>query len=351
MSPPIISVVIPAFRSGSLIREAIDSVLTQTFQDFEIIIVDNNASEDTREAFNEVAQQHPEKIRVVHEHTQGLPSARNRGILESNGIYIALLDDDDKMYPERLFKQISAIESNTDVVLVYGGVDFVEFDGLTIVEKFKVDSPEYWANVLFGNEHRYLIDPPVVPMPSVVFFRKDQAVRIGLFDERFNPMWLEDTEFFLRMWESGTFFLVPDSLGAYRLPSRDFLKKKRSGNTNWLMSCRNLNLFFSILVEKYYRKDDPDSKRKFEKIQSQWLRELSFEVFRHRDGRKIGRSLLLRAVRSRPTDLKNWKWYLRSFLPDARFLRLLKYQEYSKELLADVADPEIFNEFFRLPED
>jgi glycosyltransferase involved in cell wall biosynthesis len=325
--------------------------LDQTFQDFEIVIVDNNASEDTREAFNEVVRQHPEKIRVVHEHTQGISSARNRGIVESNGVYIAFLDDDDKMYPHRLAKQFEAMERYPAASLVYGMLDCVSFDGRAIVERNKIESYGAWSFFLFGDQPRFKVDPLVEPRPSVIFCRKDRAVEAGFFDERFNPFWLEETEFYLRMWELGPFYLVPEPLVAFRLPSLDFLEKKRSGNTNWLMSCRNLNLFFSILLEKYYRKDDPDSKKKFKKIQSQWLRELSLEVFRHQDGRKIGRHLLLRAIQSCPTDPKNWKWYLRSFLPDARFLRLLKYQEYSKELLVDVADPEVFNGFFRLPED
>jgi glycosyltransferase involved in cell wall biosynthesis len=351
VSEPVISVVIPAFRSGSLIREAIDSVLNQTFQDFEIVIVDNNASEETRDAFNEVAQENPGKIRVVSEALAGVCSARNRGILEGRGVYIALLDDDDKMYPDRLFKQILAFESNPDIVLVYGALDFVEFDGQTVVEKNKADSPSYWSKILLGDQTRYLSDPLAEPMPSVMLFKKEHAVKIGLFDERFNPIWLEDTEFLLRMWESGPFFFIPESLGAYRLPSRDFLRKKRAGISSGIQRFFNQDLFFSILVEKYYRNKDYGNIIKFKKIKSQWLRELSFEVFKYRDGKQIGRALLQRAMKSCPTDLKNWKWYLRSYLPNTSFLRSLKCQEYSPELLSDIADPEIFKGFFCLPED
>ena len=350
MDHPIISVVITAFRAGSLIREAIDSVLAQTFQDIEIIVVDNNASEDTRDAFNEAARLNPDKIRVIHEPTQGVPSARNFGIRESKGTYVALLDDDDRMYPNRLSKQLEAMEGSPEVSLVYGLLDIVSFDGQTIVEKNKVDLPGAWSTSLFGDHPRFKLDPLVEPRPSVTFFRKDRAIEAGLFDERFNPIFVEETDFYLRMWDLGPFKLVPEAVIAFRLPSPAFLNKKRTGNTNSLMAKRNLSLFFSKLVEKYYRKNDQNIRRKFHKIQSQWLRELSMDVFGCRDGRRIGRSLLLRALWANPTDPKNWKWFLRSYLSDKKLLNALNLQEFSPHLLSEMTDQEKLGEFFRLPD-
>ena len=67
MSTPVVSVVIPAYRSGSLLREAVDSVIDQTLKNFEIILVDNNADEETRAEIQKALETYPLKIRVIHE--------------------------------------------------------------------------------------------------------------------------------------------------------------------------------------------------------------------------------------------------------------------------------------------
>jgi glycosyltransferase involved in cell wall biosynthesis len=349
MGNPLISVVIPAFRSGRIIREAIDSVLTQTFQDFEIIIVDNNASDETRTAFNEVASLNPNKIRVFCEHTQGVPSARNRGIKESKGVYIALLDDDDKMYRQRLEKQLEAIESHPEASLIYGMLDCISYDGQTFVERNKLEGPGSWSVILFGDQPRFKLDPFIEPRPSVTFFRKDLAVKAGLFDEQFNPFWVEETDFYLRMWSLGSFVPVPEVLIAYRHSSQESLKRKGGGNTNRLIGMRNLNLFFSKLIEKYYDKNDRDSRRKFRNLQSQWLRELFLELAQYSDGKNIGRFVLVRALRAKLTDRKNWKCYVASYFPKQYFEHYGK-RGTLRESLYECATPEIFKDFFSLPE-
>ena len=346
-----ISVVIPAFRSGSLIKESINSVLSQTFQNFEIVIVDNNASLETRNVIKEMSILYPEKIRVIHEQKQGNGSARNLGIRESRGEYIALLDDDDLMYPQRLEKQLNAIKQHPNAALVYCNLDCVSYDGQTIMEKNKVERPGSWSRYLFGDSQRFKDDPLVEPRPSVIFFRKIRAIEAGLFDERFNPFWVEETEFYLRIWGLGPFIVIPEPLVAYRLPSLEFLEKKRTGNTNLLMAKRNLNLFFTILLENYYCEGDNDIKKRFKKIQSQWLRELSLDVFRYHDGVRIGRGLLVRALQANVMDLKNWKWYVRSFLPAQVLLKSLDCEKFASENLEEIAPSGTLDRLFQLPGD
>lgn len=348
MSNPLISVIIPAFRSGDIIREAIDSVLAQTFQDFEIVIVDNNASDETRAAFNEVAYLHSNKIRVVHEPTQGLPSARNHGIREARGVYIALLDDDDKMYPKRLSKQLEAIERHPESSLVYGKLDCVSYDGQSVVERDKLEGPALWSRILFGDYTRFKSDPLSEPRPSVIFFRKDIALKAGLFDERFNPFWVEETDFYLRMWNLGSFVLVPEVLIAYRHSSSESLKNKGGGNTNWLMGKRNLNLFFSKLVEKYYQKNDVDSRRRFKNLQAEWLRELGMGLFRYPDGKDLGRFFLTRAFQAKPIDRKIWKCFLYSYFP-SYYLKSNVRRETLHESMCDFLTTEELKSFFSLP--
>ncbi len=125
MPTPVVSVVIPAYRSGRLLREAVDSVMDQTLKSFEIILVDNNADEETRAEIQTALETYPLKIRVIHEPTQGNCSARNRGILEARGEYMALLDDDDQMYPDRLESQVALARDHPEATIIYGLIDVI----------------------------------------------------------------------------------------------------------------------------------------------------------------------------------------------------------------------------------
>lgn len=351
MKTPLISVVIPAFRSGNLILESIESVMAQTFQDFEVIIVDNNASEETRTAIKTALKTYPLKIRSVHEPTQGNSSARNRGIREARGKYIALLDDDDQMTPKRLELQFEAIEKNPEASIIHGRINYVAFDGTTIVKSNQPNDIQDWARTLFWDHPRFSQDPPRSIAPSVSLFSKSLSVKLGGLDERFNPFFIEDTEFSLRMWEQGPCIEIPAPLVSFRLPSPEFLLKKRENVSNWIQAARNLNLFFSILAKKYYISHSRESKLRFRKIRSRWLRELSQDVLRISDGQAAARDLLTRALLDQPFDLKNWKWLSRSFLPRSFRRGSLNINAYPSKKLEEFVSPEDLVKFFRLPDE
>ena len=349
MKTPLVSVVIPAFRSGALLLESVESVMAQTFPDFEVILVDNNASLDTRAVIGIALDKYPAKIRVVHEPTQGNSSARNRGIKESRGMFIALLDDDDQMVPKRLEKQVEVIEKNPESAIVHGRINYVAFDGKTIVKADQSNDIQDWARILFWDHPRFSDDPARSILPSVSLFSKSLAVGLGGFDERFNPFWIEDTEFSLRMWERGPCPEIPEPLVSFRLPSQEFLKKKRENISNWIQAARNLNLFFLILTQKYYKPSDNESSDRFKKIRSQWLRELSQEVLRLSNGQDAARFLLKRAIFDQPTEIKNLKWLYRSFLPSGLRMKALKTRTFPSQKLEDFIAPEELKNFFRLP--
>lgn len=349
MNTPLVSVVIPAFRSGNLILESIESVMLQTFQDFELLIVDNNASRDTRETIQHSLKKFPTKIKVFHESTQGNSSARNRGIREAKGDYIALLDDDDKMYPQRLEKQVKEIRNNPEASIVHGRLDYVAFDGQTLIGKNKSNDIQDWARVLFFDHPRFPTDPPRSVAPSVSLFSKKRVLEAGGFDERFNPCFVEDTEFSLRMWTRGPLLEIPEPLVAFRLPSREFLNQKRKNVTNWFLGRKNLNVFFSILAQKYYNPDSPESRRRFQKIRSQWLRETAMDLLKLQNGREIGQKFLKQAIQDVPFDLKNWKWLVRSYLPEDKLRNSLGMDDPTTQKVEDFVSPQLLDTFFTLP--
>ena len=99
---PIISVIIPTYQRADLVAGAIESVLAQTYQDYEIIVVNDGSTDNTKEVLATFGN----SITAIHQENRGLSAARNAGITISSGKYIAFLDDDDLWLPEKLAKQI-----------------------------------------------------------------------------------------------------------------------------------------------------------------------------------------------------------------------------------------------------
>ncbi len=95
---PAVSVIIPAYNCSVYLPEAIESVLTQTYTDIEIIVVDDGSTDDTPE----VVAPYLDRIRYIRQSNKGLPAARNTGIRASGGEFVALLDGDDSWLPEKL---------------------------------------------------------------------------------------------------------------------------------------------------------------------------------------------------------------------------------------------------------
>lgn len=119
---PKVSVIIPCYNQGQYVDEAVDSVLAQSFQDFEIIIVNDGSTDDfTNE---KLKYYNKAKTRVIQTINQGLAAARNNGFEESSGEFIQFLDADDIILPKKLEKQISVFENIKNIDVCYSNFDF-----------------------------------------------------------------------------------------------------------------------------------------------------------------------------------------------------------------------------------
>ncbi|MFC7193467.1 glycosyltransferase family 2 protein [Halosimplex aquaticum] len=109
MSSPQVSVIIPTYNRATLVKRAIQSVLNQTFKDFELIIVDDASDDETPEVIDSINDARLEYIR--HDLNRHGGAARNTGIKYASGKYIAFLDDDDEWYPTKLERQVERFET------------------------------------------------------------------------------------------------------------------------------------------------------------------------------------------------------------------------------------------------
>jgi glycosyltransferase involved in cell wall biosynthesis len=122
---PLVSVIVPVYNGDRYIAQAIESILEQTYTNFEIIIVDDGSTDRTRDRL----QPYGQKIRYIHQHNQGVAAARNHGISASKGDLIAFLDQDDYYLPHKLGSQVACFEASPSVCIVNSGWRIVDERG------------------------------------------------------------------------------------------------------------------------------------------------------------------------------------------------------------------------------
>lgn len=168
-----ISVIIPAYNGDRFLAYAIESILCQTLQAFEIIVV-NDGSTDETEC---VLEPYCDCIQYIYQDNQGVAAARNRGLEVAIGKYIVFLDQDDYWVPTKLEEQIACFKQNPHVGIVHSGWQRVQENGEPIVDV----TP--WDNVPNLDLHEWLLCMPV--LLSAMMFRYDWVERVGLFDTQY----------------------------------------------------------------------------------------------------------------------------------------------------------------------
>jgi glycosyltransferase involved in cell wall biosynthesis len=146
---PRVSVVIPVFNREGYVGAAIESVLAQTFTDFEVLVIDDGSTDRSRDM---VQSYRDPRVRLVcHERNQGIPKTRNTGIDTARGIYLAFLDSDDIAYPTRLAKQATFLDRHPDHAAVGAWVDWMDATGRPLgrVKRWPTTAQEVAAQRLF----------------------------------------------------------------------------------------------------------------------------------------------------------------------------------------------------------
>ncbi len=122
----LISVIIPCYNSEQYVERAINSVLKQSFKDYEIILVDNNSTDNTPSILQKYVVAYPNFIRLFQEPKKGAPFARNKGLLEAKSEWLQFLDSDDELLPEKLYHQFELAKTNLTCDIVVG--DFYKIE-------------------------------------------------------------------------------------------------------------------------------------------------------------------------------------------------------------------------------
>ena len=183
-----VSIVIPLYNKEQSICKTIESVLQQTYTDFELIVVDNGSTDGS---LIEVSKIHDKRIRLLHQPIRGVSAARNMGIRASNTEYVALLDGDDLWDKSCLMELVQLTKDFPDAGIC--GVNYADISDGKILPYNQGLQSEYrdYVNDYFGTSHGDLF------CSSSVILNKNIAISVGLFDERI--AYAEDLDFWYRI--------------------------------------------------------------------------------------------------------------------------------------------------------
>jgi len=211
MVEPLVSVIIPAYNAEAFLERTLQSVLTQSHTQIEVVVIDDGSKDRTPDIVRAIAQ-HDSRLRLLQQPNIGVAAARNTGIRATQGEFIAPIDADDVWYPNTLEKLLTRFQKGSpDVGVVYTwSWDIDECDHLI---------GGFHAARVEGNVYKTLICHNFLGNASCTLIRRACLEQVGGYDPRFkaqNAQGCEDWDLYLRLAERCQFAVVPQFLVGYR---------------------------------------------------------------------------------------------------------------------------------------
>ncbi len=201
---PIISVIIPVYNGEKTIKNTIESVLKQTFTDFELIIINDGSQDSTLAVIDNIQDS---RKKVFSYPNAGVSESRNRGLEQSTGEYIAFLDADDLWTPDKLEAQFKALQENPNAAVAYSWSDWIDESG-----QFLRAGGHITVN---GKAYPNLLLRDFVESGSNPLIRRQALTEVGSFDPSVTPA--EDWDMWLRLAARYEFIAVPSPQILYRI--------------------------------------------------------------------------------------------------------------------------------------
>ncbi|MCS3700199.1 glycosyltransferase involved in cell wall biosynthesis [Salinibacter ruber] len=234
-SDPLVSVVMSVYNGQPYLKRAVQSILNQTFEDFEFVII-NDGSEDNSKEDLERFTKEDERIRLVQQENRGLITSLNRGLDMARGKYIARMDADDISHPERLEKQVDFLDANPKVGIVGTWIEWIRSDGEPTALWRPPTDPDLIAWQLLFNT--------CVDHPTIVA-RKSLLEELGGYARW--PTHAEDYELWTRAVRETQLANLPDTLLKHRHHEDSITTKKRKEQIQ--MVCRSAANLHQALLE------------------------------------------------------------------------------------------------------
>jgi GT2 family glycosyltransferase len=226
---PKVSVVMPSYNHAPFIAEAVQSVLAQSVSDLELIVVDDGSTDESLQILDGFTDP---RLRVIAQANRGAHAAFNRGLAETTGTYIALLNSDDAYHPQRLEKMLSVLETNPEVGLASSYIEVVDAQGKPLgvkhgyydLEPWLLEFPERSFRAGADLRGALLTENYLATTSNYVFARRWYE-QIG----GFRPLrYTHDWDFALRMVRVARLVIVPEPLLRYRVHGHNTIRENRA---------------------------------------------------------------------------------------------------------------------------
>jgi glycosyltransferase involved in cell wall biosynthesis len=196
-----VSIILPTYNGSKYIKVAIESVLTQTFTLWELIVIDDGSNDNTEETINVYTLKDKRIIYLKNENNLGIQKTLNKGLKEAKGKYIARIDDDDEWIDkDKLEKQVDFLENNPSYVLVGTGVIVINEESLELFRYLLPKDDKSIRNKILSKN---------CFIHSSVVFKKDSALIFGGYNESNDTKHIEDYDLWLKLGTVGKLSNLP----------------------------------------------------------------------------------------------------------------------------------------------
>ena len=216
---PAVSVIIPVYKSATYLPASLASVFDQSYTDYEIVLVDDGSPDNSRGLIADAIKRHRDrKIVYIYQENKGIAGARNTGIRESIGKYIALLDADDLWKPTRLEEGVRVLDSQPDVGLVHAGFDRIDADGSPLEPSKYEITLEHQSGHIFEN----LLLRRASVGALTTLFRRECCERVGVFNESRVLMGVDDRDLWVRISREYRVEFINKTLASWRVHGNNY---------------------------------------------------------------------------------------------------------------------------------
>jgi glycosyltransferase involved in cell wall biosynthesis len=294
-SVPTLSVLMPVYNAERYVAEAVESILNQTFEDFEFLIIDDGSTDRSLKILQRYAARDA-RIQLTSRPNQGFVKTMNELLLKARGELLARMDADDVAMPDRFARQVEFLQQHPNVVCVGGAQDWIDAAG-----RFLLHHPEAEHDAEI--QHLALIGHTPINHPSALI-RRSPMLQIGGYDESMYPS--EDLDVWLKLGEIGALANLHETVLQYRQHDRSISEVKQSEQTQKRReSCerawkrRGVEGQYQFQETEPWRPVDRSSRFRFMTMYGWW--------FFNRGQRFAAIAYSLKAIGTLPLALEGWK--------------------------------------------
>ena len=238
-----VTIVLPAYNASEYLTETINSVFSQTYKDFELLVIDDGSTDNTRDIVNDFCQR-DSRIRLISQENQGVSVARNNGIKMAKGKYIAFLDSDDLWVPNKLARHVEHLQANPKLGLSFARVEFLSFDGKS--------TGNYSNPRMINISAKDLYEENAAVTPSNAVISRTALEQVGGFDGELSGA--ADAELFLRLkchgWEVEG---INEVLVLYRTSLGGMSSQLYKMEEDWNRLSKKAQVYAPELIQHHYK--------------------------------------------------------------------------------------------------